>query len=736
MNARGKMAVLGGVLALLGGCARQNSVALGAAPNNDPRGPGYSFGDAATAARGDAGPGAAPTTGNGGGFVDAAYSFDARGSDVRVPPPATARDAGIVTPPFTQDAAAAADAPPAMGSGGTGGGAGGAGGGAASDAAGAPSDTGSPEPAGCRVELRPLSTDSFAALVAGPLATVVVRAELTGGPAGAAPPTWRWNASYLDAPGVSVDLAQDGNDPAVAEIKLPRRGNYALGASAAVGGMTCLSGAVYATAMDPGRLFLVRAIPPMEAHLPVQHSTLQVTGGAAVSADLRLAPGTEVTIDPRDPSAALRPNAIASYVRISDRESPLVFEGFAGDLPFGALLPGGLRFDVLVVPAAAGGSGVGAPYAPLLVAGRSADEIRVLPFRLGPGVAVHGHVTGDGGVPLPDSRVALRGTGAPSTVGRTAADGSFEVLARGGSVSLVASPPPGSGLPEVAVADTSNALVLDEAQPAPTLELRLDPLPAANLRMQVLDPDGHPVRGARVLAQASLGQVGVLTVVSPSGAPPVALPAMGTMRAEVVTAADGSAALARLPEGRYTLLVAPDATVTDAAISAAAVVVDAADTSVRAVQLARKARIFGILAGSGDLGKVRLVATDVGTDLAVPPLVGMLGADGSFSFAVSPRRRYLLLAQPPPGSPFARSFVGNGTVEASPFGLRARLPASLPFRGRAISDVQRDGVRDTVMKVFCFPGAADCPDPTVPLAETITAADGAFELALPDPASR
>jgi hypothetical protein len=53
-----------------------------------------------------------------------------------------------------------------------------------------------------------------------------------------------------------------------------------------------------------------------------------------------------------------------------------------------------------------------------------------------------------------------------------------------------------------------------------------------------------------------------------------------------------------------------------------------------------------------------------------------------------------------------------------------------------VGDAQRSGVPDTLVKVFCLPGAPDCLDPTIPLGEAVSGGDGSFELGLPDPASR
>jgi hypothetical protein len=205
------------------------------------------------------------------------------------------------------------------------------------------------------------------------------------------------------------------------------------------------------------------------------------------------------------------------------------------------------------------------------------------------------------------------------------------------------------------------------------------------------------------------------------------------MRVEAVTGADGVARFGRLTLGAYTALVAPAAP-DSGAITSARLLNETGGGGI--VRLAPRARLAGALVGTGDLGGVRLTATDLATDLAAPPLVTTSAPDGSFAFEVSPRRRYLIVADPPAASRFARTFVGGGSVEASSFALRQRLPARLPFRGRVVADTQRTGFADTPIKVFCLAGAPDCADPTTALAEGITAADGSFELGLPDPASR
>jgi hypothetical protein len=680
------------LLVLIAAGCSQADLAVSEPPSNPGGNSGGDLSTDAAAASGAPGPMNVPPR-SGGGFVDAGYRYrDGGASD-----PSTSSGGGS-SPTSSADAAA----PP-----------------------GPTPPPSSPPPQACTVSLRPLSAPSLAGLVAGPMATAVVRAEIRGV---TGPLVWSWQVTYLDA-NEPLTVTADPADPAVVEFPVARPGQYLLTAATAVGGAPCASGPVYAAAASPLQLrnvFLVRAIPPTAARVPVQHQVLEVAGGAPVVDEMRLGPGTMVTIEPRDQSGA---SAIPAYVRVSDRDSPLVFEGYADAAPFGALLPGGVRYDVLIVPVGEDRSVVGARYAPVWVANQTPDQIKLLPLRLTPGVAVRGRVATTGGA-LSDARIVLRGATTPSTVGRTGPDGAFEVLARADSFAFVASPPPGSGLPEV-VAGPVPELAISEGAPAPEVTLVWNAQTYANGAVTVLGLDGRPVAQARVRVEATLPDAATVTVTRAGASATLSAP--GSMRVEAVTGADGVARLGRLPAGTYQALVAPDPA-SPAAITSAPVVFGGGGATT--VRLAAKIRLAGALLGEGDRSGVRITATDVGTDLEVPPLVTTSAADGSFALPLSARRRYLLLADPPGGSRFARTFVGAGPIEPSDFVLRQRLPLRLPFHGRVVGDAQRTGFADTLVKVFCFPGAPDCPDPTIPLAETITGSDGTFDMALPDPATR
>jgi hypothetical protein len=112
-----------------------------------------------------------------------------------------------------------------------------------------------------------------------------------------------------------------------------------------------------------------------------------------------------------------------------------------------------------------------------------------------------------------------------------------------------------------------------------------------------------------------------------------------------------------------------------------------------------------------------------------------VSADGTFSISVTPSRPYVLLAIPPADSGLARTFVGPGTLRASEFTIQQKVQLSMDWTSSVVS-VSAVGLAGTSLQAFCMKGWAGCVDSTIPLAETTAGAEGAFRLALPDPASR
>jgi hypothetical protein len=102
---------------------------------------------------------------------------------------------------------------------------------------------------------------------------------------------------------------------------------------------------------------------------------------------------------------------------------------------------------------------------------------------------------------------------------------------------------------------------------------------------------------------------------------------------------------------------------------------------------------------------------------------------------VSPGRIYVLLAVPDASTPLARTFVGPGPMQATEFTFTQNVQAAMPWSSTVMDGFQ-NGLEQTAMQVFCIADWPYCVDPTIPLAETTSGDGGAFQFALPDPATR
>ena len=113
------------------------------------------------------------------------------------------------------------------------------------------------------------------------------------------------------------------------------------------------------------------------------------------------------------------------------------------------------------------------------------------------------------------------------------------------------------------------------------------------------------------------------------------------------------------------------------------------------------------------------------------PVTADTDKDGSYALPVSPRRRYALIAHPPSESAFATTFIGSGPWEATDFVITQSLRIRRPWAARVVGVRPQSGVAGAAVSIYCHPDAVDCPDPTVPLAESATAPDGSFQVAVP-----
>jgi hypothetical protein len=102
---------------------------------------------------------------------------------------------------------------------------------------------------------------------------------------------------------------------------------------------------------------------------------------------------------------------------------------------------------------------------------------------------------------------------------------------------------------------------------------------------------------------------------------------------------------------------------------------------------------------------------------------------------VSPGRSYVVLVVPDASSGLARTFFGPGPIQASEFALTQNVQAAMAWSS-TVMDGSQNGLAGTAMQAFCIVGWPYCVDPTIPLAETTSGDGGAFQFALPDPATR
>ena len=614
---------------------------------------------------------------------------------------------------------------------------------------GAPDLVGPDSTTRCVAQIRSLipSTDALDQfpLVAGANTQVVLRAEIvSGGPTTA--PTWYWQG-YRD--NVPLTATAHGTlDPAAVAFPIATDGTYTF--TATEGASPCMASVRVAAVPSNAcpacdRSVILRAAPPPDGLIPVQSGAIGLAGGAPFSqTNVVLAQGVSIAISP-----SVGSNLVPAYVRISNPAGDLVADGLADPKArFGALLLAMdnnlalLRYDVLVVPINDTNGGAVAATAPQLFQSLTPDQINASGFGLYGGVNVSGSTTTSSSTPVSDTRVILTNRNPTaqaqasdlifSSVGRTQSDGNFVLQVQTGKYWVSISPPPGSGLAE-ALAPAA----VDFQGPA-NISFQWSPIALGSLTLTVRDFYNAPVDGARVrLTSSQATAVGTLTVTGSVGEGG-SQTAQGNVRVEGTTSA-GNVTFTNLPVNTtYDALIVPPALGPYTATTLLTVAVSGGATT-QTVKLLSQGRINGKLlsgaAAAPDWTKVSLVAYDRSTDTPESPQVVSANADGSFSIGASPGRPYVVIAVPAAGSGLARTFVGPGPLESSEFTITQRVQGSMDWMATVMDENQR-GLGGTALQVFCGASWPNCVDATIPLAETTSEASGAFQLALPNPATR
>jgi hypothetical protein len=685
-----RLLVVLGVAALVGGCTAAASDS----------GPGHYGGGGGTSATGTA----SGTAGNGSTGPGTAGSQGQAGDSVIVTGTGGAGGSGVIMTMTGSAGAFGGGAGTTAGTG-TGGGVGGPDGGAQ-----------------CLITITPVSPGSFTDLEAGDTSVLRLQANVYGYTGGGATadgggPQWTWSVKMAGASS-PADLNYSKVDDAgsLIEFKLGSAGTYQVNARIE-GAPMCDRAPIMFVVQPPQTPSLrFRVTPPAGAQLPVHEQLVKSNAlDGTPTLDLGDARASEVvSLSPVD----ARGFPIPSYVRISSPSFAFDVEGYTGRGAVIAALSTGLLYDVLILPD--GG------LAPMLVSGL--PDIVQNQMSLGPGANVTGALRDGNGKPVSGARVLLQFGARPSTVGLSAADGTFALTTREGALSADILPPSGSGLPEARVAASPGIVLLAGMT---SLDLAMDwaKVPAAALTIKVSGPgqSAAVVAGARVRVDLAtpLANVGTLTV---GGATATKLTATGIAHADAVTDAQGLAHLGLLPTGLYHAIVAPPDGMAGAAITLTDVTLPNAGAT-SPVALAAPVALAGTLTGAGTTAGAKVTAIDRGLLAAATVPTTMAAADGTYKLALAAGRSYELLVEPTAGSGLARSIVGTVTPNGSP--RSDAVPPAVTWPG-AVTGAGR-AIAGALVEVYCVAPAASCIDPSFALAQGTTAADGSITLTLPGP---
>jgi hypothetical protein len=554
------------------------------------------------------------------------------------------------------------------------------------------------------------------------------------------PITWLWAVS------VSGTSSADAGSPdpvstktidstgAIVDFPIEEVGRYRVAAVAqSAGHLDC---------QTPSPLFIT-TVPPGPTGYEVR-----VTASGFPVQDMR------ITLDPTAPQSIAFPlhvgvaanllplrldtgSSLASYIRISDSTSGLSIDA---DSTHGAVMAPVLdsrAYDVLIVPIDSSAS-----YAPMYLLNGTPGSWPQ-PLQLDQGTLVNATMHDSKGNAVVGARLVLRRGSLPSTVGVGDGNGAATLRVRAGTLAAYVEPPIGSGLPSAAVGpgsdpSTDPGILLDPGVTSLDLAMTWAPVTSAPLSIHVLAPGGAAAgAGARVRAtsQAAPAQVGTL-VAHPAGGKTVMLPATGFTDVEVVTNAAGTAAFPALPVGAYVVTVTPASSAGAPGASTPAITSTTLTLVTgglpRDVMLSKKSTLGGKLLPMPDTAGTQVTAIDQTVTAPGTVVSAIVAADGTYQLFVDPGRNYELRAQPPAGSLLGRAVLSSSVSAATPPMDAATLPVAHPVPGTVTADTGAP-VGGALVQAFCRITSPTCLDATFPLAETITRADGTFQLMLPDP---
>ena len=437
-----------------------------------------------------------------------------------------------------------------------------------------------------------------------PMAGDRVRAEAAiDGGGGAA--VYRWTVALRTPMVADVDVTPIASNPPnrVVEFTVAEAGSYELVLRGSQGDVDCVDSRTLLP-VDPlvadTQSYLMRVVPDQQ-RVPVQTRVVQIPiGEPAVYRAVGLDGAATVSGTITDPLGA----GVRAYLRATPRAVKMdpPIEGASDDNgQFDLHVLAAEAYDLLVVPKRA-------DLAPVRVVLTSQSAISV-----GSGEEVTGQVVDPAGAPVVGARVSLRVDGVPSTVGITDASGTFSVRATlGGPTSVRVVPPDVTGLPELVITEADGLVAASDSPIAVSYAASVT---LRTLTGRVVFSDGATlVPDARVLMASTVSAAATVAV---AGQPV----RWATGLVSRVLAADAAGAVTTvIPNGRYTMIVAPPGPVVGQVARQTTIDLTGATPNPEVYPLAPEASFEGVVHGAdgAPLSGVRVSAVPRGLAAEVP----------------------------------------------------------------------------------------------------------------------
>jgi hypothetical protein len=452
--------------------------------------------------------------------------------------------------------------------------------------------------------------------------------------------------------------------------------------------------------LQPGavpRAFRLRITPPPSTLAPPQDRTVIIPGGADFAyGALLLEP-----IMQRFGTVRSGADAVPAYLRFTPTatEGATVAETVSASDGSFSVSVGAQLHDVLVVP-----TGGQAPY---LLSGWNP----MTPLIEGPiGSVITGVVLDPDGVPLAGARVSMKRSELPSTVGVTAADGTFTLRVQSGLPGeLMVVPPADSGLPRLLGA-------ADGVSFSAPLQIRYrNGLQRRDVGGVQLRRQGAAMAGAQAIFVGELADAGRINGTTPL---------RGVVRIAATAGSDGRLLATRVPQAALFAVVLP------AARELAVLPFDATAAPPAALDAPAMRTVTGTAltsAGVAAPGAVVDLLPRGALALAdVPGLSTTAGSGGAFSLPAAPGGSYLGELSDPRGRGAGRSFdvAAPGSVGAISLALGRQLVGSvLPL-------LSSSPVKGAAIELFCFSCSRAAQQRA--LSSAVTDVDGSFRLIVPE----